>query len=473
MMLNIKNRREFFWDDTMTDSSKTNAGLKLHEPVKREIVLVHDAPWEGDGCDYHNFIYDNGKYRLYYLGWQMISSDKTSHTDTGIRVCYAESTDGLHWIKPSLGLRMYNGSSDNNIILDITDNRFDNFMVLHDLNPACPDSERYKGIGSGEGGLWCWTSADAINFKKAWLMTNKGAFDSLNTVTWDGIQKKYIGYIRGFHDKEGTDANWVGIRDIRYIESCDFKNWSEPIQLDFDGGEDYPLYTNCVSKYYRGEHVLTGFPTRYVERSGWNDSFEKLCGKDERLMRMNLHPRYGLTVTDCVFMTSRDGKKWKRYDEAFIRPGPEQPRNWVYGDGYPTLGMFETPGQETGSDNEISMFVMANHWMGIPAVLYRYSLRIDGFVSYNAAYKPQRVVTKQFIYEGDKLYLNFRTSARGSVYIRIIGEDGSALNSCEIFGDKVDRHIGFENGSPAVFKGKPVTMEFIMSDADIYSFVFI
>ncbi len=471
-MLDIKKRREFFWDDTMIDNPKTDARPKLHEPVKREIVLVHDAPWEGDGCDYHNFIYDDGLYRLYYLGWQMISSDKTRHTVSDIRVCYAESRDGLHWTKPDLGLRFFDGSTENNIILDSSDNRFDNFMVMKDLNPECPDSERYKGIGSGEGGLWCWTSADAIRFQKGWVMTDKGAFDTLNTVLWDGINKKYIGYIRGFHDAAGQNANWVGIRDIRYIESADFKKWSDPVLLDFGGGDDVPLYTNCVSKYYRGEHVLTGFPTRYVERTGWNDSFEKLCGREQRLMRMNLHPRYGLTVTDCVFMTSRDGMKWKRYDEAFIRPGPEQPKNWVYGDGYPTLGMIEMPGYEPGTDNELAMFVMANHWMGIPAVLYRYSLRVDGFVSYNAAYDPQRVVTKPFIYGGDELFLNFSTSALGSIYIKISGEDGTVLNSGEIFGDKVDRQIGFENGSPALLKGKPVVMEFVMKDADIYSFVF-
>lgn len=471
-MLNIKNRREFFWDDTIIDNSKTDARLRLHEPVKRETVLVHDALWEGDGCDYHNFFYDNGKYRMYYLGWRMISADKTQHTVSQIRVCYAESTDGLHWIKPNLGLREFNGSTDNNIILDSSDNNFDNFMVLHDLNPKCPENERYKGIGSGEGGLWCWTSSDGIRFKKGWIITNKGAFDSLNTVTWDAIHQKYIGYIRGFHNKQGKDENWVGIRDIRYIESVDFKNWSEPVLLDFGGGEDYPLYTNCVTKYYRGEHVLTGFPTRYVERSEWNDSFEKLCGKEERLMRMKLSPRYGLAVTDCVFMTSRDGKNWNRYDEAFFYPGPENPRNWVYGDAYPTLGMLETPSGEPGADNEISMFLMANHWMGIPAVLNRYSLRIDGFASYNAAYKPQKVVTKPFVYEGDEMFLNFRTSARGSIYINIFSEDGTALNSGEIFGDKVDRHIGFKNGSPALLKGKTVVMEFIMSDADVYSFIF-
>ena len=44
--------------------------------------------------------------------------------------------------------------------------------------------------------------------------------------------------------------------------------------------------------------------------------------------------------------------------------------------------------------------------------------------------------------------------------------------SWEIFGDKVDRIVDFKDGDLAAFAGKPVTLEFDMSDADIYSFWF-
>jgi len=39
-------------------------------------------------------------------------------------------------------------------------------------------------------------------------------------------------------------------------------------------------------------------------------------------------------------------------------------------------------------------------------------------------------------------------------------------------GDKVDRIVGFENGTPADLSGKEVVMEIEMSDASIYSFKF-
>jgi len=474
-IINIKNRREFFWDETMIDVSRTTATPRIHGLVRREIVITHDEPWEGDGCNYHNLINDNGLYRLYYLGWNMISSDGAQHTHSGIRVCYAESKDGIHWVKPKLGFREFNGSKENNILLDRTDNAFDNFFVFIDENPACPPEEKYKGIASNNsdiGRLICFVSPDGINFKPGWLLTNKGRFDTVNVILWDPSSKKYLGFIRDFHNPM-TDNQWfTGIRDIRYIESEDFRNWSEPKLLDFGDADDYALYTNCISQYYRGKHVLVGFPTRYVERKEWTDTFDQLPGKEKRLGRHKLSPRYGLTITDFVFMTSRDGFKWKRYDEAMFRPGPEEPNNWVYGDGYPSVGMIETPGSFSGTDNEISMYIVANHWMGIPAELYRYTMRIDGFVSYNATYKPQILTTKPFIFEGDELSINFSTSAIGYLYIKIKDEEGNEINSYELFGDKIDRKVGFKDGTPSQFKGKPVVMEITMSDADIYSFIF-
>ena len=465
-IMDVGNRREFFWDETMIDVSKTTATPRIHEFVRRESVLTHDEAWEGDGSNYHNLVCDNDLYRLYYLGWSTTGSD-------GIRVCYAESKDGIHWVKPKLGLRDYNGSKENNIILDKTDFRFDNFYVFIDKNPTCAVDEKYKGIASnGNGVLIYFYSSDGINFKKGSQFSVKGEFDSMNVIFWNEESRKYMGFIRDFHGLTDPANLWSGLRDIRYIESEDFMTWSEPKLLDFGDADDYALYTNCVSQYYRGKHVLVGFPTRYVERKEWTDTFDQLTGKEKRLARYKLQPRYGLTTTDCIFMTSRNGYSWKRYDEALHRPGPEEPHNWVYGDGYPAIGMIETPGSFPGTDNEISMFMVANHWMEIPAELYRYTIRTDGFVSYHATYKPQILTTKPFIFEGDELLINFSTSAIGYMYIKIKDENSNEINSYELFGDKIDRQVGFKDGVLSQFKGKPVVMEIKMSDADIYAFIF-
>ena len=40
-------------------------------------------------------------------------------------------------------------------------------------------------------------------------------------------------------------------------------------------------------------------------------------------------------LMDILNVFSRDGARFFREDDAFMRPGPENPGNWVYGDAYP------------------------------------------------------------------------------------------------------------------------------------------
>ena len=467
--INIKKRLEVFWDDTLVDTKKTTASKKLHESIRRELAITHDEPWEGDCCDYHNFFKDsNGLYRMYYLGWNF--------KRPGICVCYAESTDGVHWIKPELGICEYNGSTRNNIILDPNTAIFDNFMVIRDPNQNEGSNELYKGICSiksehakNKNVLWCFTSPDGIHFRKAWIMSDVGAFDTLNTVVWDQYTCRYYTYIRDYHNRE----NCKPVRDIRVMISKDFHEWTTPELLDFMGGDDYPLYTNVVQKYYRADHIFIGFPSRYVERPQWNSNFDRLCGKEKRLERMRTEPRFGLAVTDCVFMCSRDGMKWNRTNEAFMRPGPEEPYNWVYGDCYPALGVAETYGSYPGTDNELSLFSFSNHWSNIPAQLWRYTIRLDGFISRHAGYDEKILVTKPFIFEGDCMHINFSTSAIGYLYFTLRTEEGRTIESDEIFGDSTDRIVDFKHSNITDFVGRSVVMEIRMKDADIYSFCFI
>ena len=470
--ISIGTRRELFWDEHLVDTNRTDAVLTLHRPQAREVVLVHDEPWEGDGCDYHCILKDGDLYRMYYLAWQMVDPDVTKHIPGPIVVAYAESTDGLNWVKPALGLCERDGSRENNIILDEKTMKFDNFSVFKDPNPRCPPEEVYKGVAHdvSAGVLRCFTSADGIRFDKAWPITGQGKFDTLNTALWDRHTERYLCYIRDFHDAPGGQGA-KRIRDVRWLESKDFRTWSEPQRLDFGDAPDVPLYTNVVQPYYRADHVLVGFPSRYVEREAWSPSFDVLPGAEHRRKLVGINPRYGLTITDCVFMSSRDGERWKRWDEAFMTPGPEREVNWVYGDCYPAVGMIETPSHLPGAPREISMYAFDNHWSQRPAELRRHTLRVDGFVSYRATYRPQRVVTKPFTYEGGNLSINFATSAAGCVRIALHG-DGTTINSCELFGDSLDRRVVFEDGDAATLAGTPVTMEIEMSDADVYSFVF-
>ena len=472
-MIQLFSRRECFFDDTLIDNECTTAEFLVHSPVRREVVMTCDAPWEGNGSDFFNMFYDDGKWRMYYLGWEFFNP-------AGIRACYAESVDGIHWTKPSLGICEWEGSYDNNIIIDPTIvPHLDNFMVFRDDNPACPPEKKYKAILMYKKfNLWCFYSHDGLHFEKGNVITSMtGKYDSLNVAFWDSTAKKYRLYFRGAHNSSTKELvlefKEGDIRDIRYMESDDFEHWTEPRMLDFGESDDIELYTNVVSPYYRAPHILIGFPSRYVYRKGWTSNYDELCGREERKKRYEKNARYGLVVTDCVFMASRNGYKFHRHDEAFMRPGAERPNNWVYGDCYPVRGLIETPSSVEGEPNEISIYAKDNHWTG-PAELVRYTIRLDGFVSLHAKYKEARVLTKPFVYDGDTLHINFSTSALGHMYFTLIDEEGNRYESAETFGDSVDRVVHFlDENAVKNLCGKPVTLEVRMCDADLYSIQFI
>jgi len=74
--------------------------------------VVGDRPWESwQVGGFSSLLCEDGKFRLWYC---------VSH---GVRhgeeyaVAYAESDDGIHWKKPTLGLVDYEGSKENNLVV--------------------------------------------------------------------------------------------------------------------------------------------------------------------------------------------------------------------------------------------------------------------------------------------------------------------------------------------------------------------
>ena len=140
-MIDIKNRRECFFDTFLINEEKTTAELRLNKPVRQDVILVLDKPWEGRYTTFFCPVYAEGKWHLYYV----------SELGAQIKfICYAESEDGQKWIRPNLGIVEFNGSKENNIIFDmdmfkeLDFTNFDNFSVFYDDNPACPKEEKYK-----------------------------------------------------------------------------------------------------------------------------------------------------------------------------------------------------------------------------------------------------------------------------------------------------------------------------------------
>ena len=148
-IVDVGSRLELFVDDFLIDHLSGNAELRLHHPTPKEIVMVHDAPWEGTGSGYHSIFKDGDLYRMYYKAWQIFATDKREKHP--LFCCYAESDDGIHWRKPQLGLYEFQGSKANNIVM-ISD-KIGNVninaghpAVFKDENPDAPPDARYKAF---------------------------------------------------------------------------------------------------------------------------------------------------------------------------------------------------------------------------------------------------------------------------------------------------------------------------------------
>lgn len=445
----IGSRAELFIDDALI-SELDNAQLRLNKPIRKEIILEMNEPWEGPGSGVYNTVFSDGKkYHMYYRA----ISPENSRGDIGESqfLCYAQSTDGIKWVKPDLRLFNYNGSTNNNILMGGIECH--NFSPWIDTNPDCSVDEKYKAV-SGKleiGGLFAFKSADGFNWvkmKETPIITD-GAFDSHNIWFWDTNSSVYRCYFRYW-----SEGKYVGIRGIQSSTSADFYNWTESVNNEYNGNVPMEhFYTSAVTLCPGAEHHYLSFPMRFSpDRKKWDD-----------------YPHIG--VSDAIFMSSRDGVNFDRtFMEAWITPDID-PRNWTQRSNMPSAGILET------SDEEFSLYV-SEHYCWEDSRIRRYSVRRHGFGSVYADYKGGQLTTNPVIFEGDSLYINYATSAVGGIRVSIIDTqtnktiDGFSFDDCGIiYGNELKKKVPWNN-SLSHLQGKPIKLVFELTDADLFSMQF-
>ncbi len=486
----IGSRRELFIDDVLVERLSGQAEQRLQQPQPREVTLSHDAPWEGTGSGYHSVFRDGDRYRMFYKAWHLDASSGTLRTDSHpLFLCTAESDDGIVWRKPKLGLHEFQGSKANNIV--VVPGQFGavkadpgHAAVFQDDNPAATADARYKAVfrSSGPRGLLPFKSPDGLQWTPMsdTPVITDGAFDSQNLAFWDAERGVYRAYWRYFTGGTIDDKQWkpAGDRAIRTATSTDFVHWNQQADLTYVDSPSEQMYTNQVKPYHRAPHLLIGIPTRYVDR-GWSESMRRLPDAAARKARAQADQRYGTAITEALLMCSRDGVRFKRWNEAFLRPGIEREGTWQYGQQYVAWHFVETESSLPGAPNELSFYATESYWTGDSSALRRYTLRLDGFVAIHAPMSGGALLTKPFTFTGNRLSLNFATSAVGSVRVELRTADdrpivGYKLDDCaEMFGDSLDRTVTWTSG-PDVNRliGQPVRMFVELKDADLFSFCF-
>ena len=473
--LEIGSQREIFVDRYLIDQLD-GCHLQLHRPQPAEIVLRHDRPWEKRLHYALNVHYDGQRYRMYYSANNLL--------------CYAESWDGIHFIKPQLGLVELDGSRENNLVgttggQPIVDQTMPLPEVFLDRRPGVSAEERFKAYslihedrsGATMGG---WVSKNGWSYRavqqQPLLQADvRGAYDGWDTMFWSEVENCYVTYFRYRYFKPVADD--VGIRAVARMTSKDFFHWSRVTPMHFDDrGPEPPhhIYNNQTEPYFRAPHIYLATPARLMEGR------RALTGKQAEAANFDLTHEFPggrddlyRDIADTVLFSTRAATT--RYDltfkEALVRPGLGS-QNWVNRSNFSVRGIVPT------GDREMSIYVN-RHAQQKSCHVQRYRIRLDGFASLHAPFAGGEMITKPLTFAGKALELNYATSAAGSLRVEIQDAVGNPLpgyglgDSENFVGDNVERVVHWNNKSDLqMLAGHPIRLRFVLQDADLYALRF-
>lgn len=473
--LDVGDRKQLMLDGRFIADS-TGVALAMNQPQKLGVVLdSSDAPWEYGPGGFFRVLEYEGRLRLYYGAF----------TKGGQSLALAESDDGLHWTRPSLGIVAVEGSRDNNLLYG--DNAIDATVMI---DPRDAPERRFKLFRSyisrdrEARGVFAAYSADGIHFTEAGrvlpLWTETGLI-----ADWDPRIGRYVVFTRvlardsdnqrrvGRIETDDLLAPWpcrANDSDLGCIEVGDIET---VLAADEQDPPFCDLYTNAAHIYPYAQDAYVMFPTPFRHfappRQPW---FRYEPGND-----------YGLIEVQLA--VSRDGVDWSRTDRRpYVAPGlPDEWDRWMTMMG---SGMV----RREGSLLQYYWSTGRTHDSGILRPEYDESLvprnaigavrqRLDGFVSADFAYAGGTLLTPPLIFGGSELRLNLDTGAVGTLRAEVADPDGHALpghslDECEELGGSfLDARVRWQGRTDlGGLRGQAIRLRFAGRAAKLYAFQF-
>ena len=299
---------------------------------------------------YGSIVREQEKFRLWYVAAGEDRLDKSVARSAPWRAAYAESSDGIHWTKPKLGLVEYRGNKDNNLIhVDPAPLGILNLKVLHEPDEPDP-SRRYKitthvwfskgDKGNRFGTLAPFFSADGLHWKSVNAARPVAAELTQEHMVLPWIHFEPSGGLYkwdGVYYASGQNANVASRpyhgRVVRAYMSGDFVNWSHATSVGFVRNAQHTLLGAGRSR--DGEQTHEGV-------SVWNRGNVLLgtYGLWHGAMEWK-----GVTI-DLGFVVSNDGVSFREpaHEMVLIDRGPDGA--WDQGGILQGQG-FENVGEQT------------------------------------------------------------------------------------------------------------------------------
>ena len=468
--LTLGTTKQLLFDDALVEAKEGFVTTMNPAARNNTPVLTPEKPWESHGCSNPTVMLDEGVYKMWY----------SANGEDGIpRDCYATSTDGIHWERPNLGLIDYQGSRENSIIsLDLNHG-----SIFKD--PSAEPERRYKCIlGAGKydyvavygGGArfrydeippetWHYGSVsglyspDGIHWTPCDKLIMPWYTDTRNVAFWDDRIQKYVAYVRWneyLRVEDGAQRGSFDYRAIARSESTDFENFPVPekiLEPDFDDPEDADmwgggLYDTAAVKYPLADDAYFIFTAAYYHTTD---------------------------ALDIQLATSRDGIHFTRWREPFVRLGPDGAFDSLMlymGVGVLPIGD-ELRLYYTGYDQPHDKVTGEEYRPAIGSAL----LRLDGFVSQDAAGQEGWLTTLPFTCEGSHLEVNMDGSARGWLKVEILDEGMQPLKGFtkaeadRLGGSSTSQTVTWDGRRDlSALKGQTVRLRFVGQSVKLYAF---
>ena len=394
--------------------------------------------------------------------------------DNRPNLAYAESTDGVTWTKPDLGLVDYHGSRANNLVgIPSLDG-----AVFRDPRARAGEEYVYVGHVHGEG-VFRYYSPDGLRWQRDAQALLPFRADTQNVVFWDEQQGAYTLYLRGWTLADRWENR------LRKVVRHAAGSLSAPLPVTRSGKGDNPTNPSDLPRIVdemptvlaadgrdpRGTDVYNISAQPYPPDPRWYVGFPSFFLREKHISDGRL---------EVNFAGSRDGIRWERYDrQPYVRPGlaGADNANMVYvGPGLVVRGD-ELWQYGTGFRNRHGAVEQRKE--RADGVIYRHVQRIDGFVSADFAAGGGTLVHRPVRVEGPRLLLNVDPTALGELRVELRDHAGRALPGytaaeCRpVQSNGTGVAVAWESRADvAELRGREVTPVFSGNRTKLYSFRF-
>jgi hypothetical protein len=378
--------------------------------------------------------------------------------------CFATSTDGIRWERPSLGLHEALGSMANNIVVPASYHDGMDHWESMLLDPTDPDSERrFKALGwssydwdgplsgiytatSPDGLHWRHTPEPVFHFHPRPGANDLGPVGDAQALMIDTRKRRYVAFLRG-----GTGR--------LLSTSDDFVRWTPPRPFLEQLNEEETLYNNVGFVY--GDQYL-GFLTHFDRNA------------------------YRQTQT-LQLLSSRDGDHWLRPFSGDLIPLGDV-GSWDRGQilltGAPPVRVGDrlhiyyrgTNRRHNKVKGEFEPRIDPNQDRQTPMGIGLATIRADGFASIDAGFDGGTITIRPARLAGKALAVNAKCDY-GQIVVELLDDDleplpGFAKDDCvPLQADSVEAQIAWKDGRTlAELRERPVRIRFHLRNARLYSY---